>query len=139
MKKMLAGLTMAGIYCLAPTAYSEVKVTKIVVNQVQPTPESTNIRVDMFNTSRVGEKIDTVELQARATGSDDWKTVKVWTRPMRVEGRQRLALDFLPGADGSLDPILTNAHFEVRALVNYGNETKVSAIKSYDALEAAGR
>ena len=121
-------------------ASAEVSVDSILINQTTQTEEGTNIRINLINDGPYGEKIEKVVLQARENDETDWKTLKTWTRTMHLNGHRKLALDFMPLAEGFLNPALTRPHYEVRALVTVKGNTVASASQARDVIDtAAGR
>lgn len=112
---VLLGLGLVG------AAHCDVKVESVVISQSAPNPRGTNIRVNMLNDGITTDVAQHVELQARAAQTAEWKTVKTWNVHTKVASGNRLSLDYLPGADGFMDPALTSPTFEVRALVTGRN------------------
>lgn len=115
MKKLFCAATMLA---LMGAASADVTIDEILVNQAGPTPERTNIRVNMHNDGITLARPTAVILQARANGSDAWQTVKTWTQiPLQMQAGKRLALDYLPSINDTLPSALTQPQYQLRAIV----------------------
>ncbi|MBS2035038.1 hypothetical protein JST97_08615 [bacterium] len=112
----LAGLAAAFVGLGLPAA-ADLRVDNIVVNQSAPTPEGTNIRVNLTNDGVMRERPNLVELQARYDSSDQWHTIKSWNWEQNVAPGDRLALDYLPAQGEALDTTLQQQTYELRAVV----------------------
>lgn len=117
-KKMicLSGLAAAFLGLGLP-ASADLRVDNIVVNQSAPTPEGTNIRVNLTNDGMMKQRPSLVELQARDDSTTEWHTVKSWNWDKTVAPGDRLALDFLPAQGEALDMTLQQPTYELRAVV----------------------
>lgn len=122
----LTALALAG--SLFSPAFAEVVIRDIVINQSAPTPENTNIRVNLQNTGRRLEKPTHVELQVRSDDGAPWQTVKTWRNHLTMLSGKRLALDYLPAMGTNLHPSLQQQNFQVRALV-HGLSTNVAMLE----------
>lgn len=120
---MKKALCAAAVLALMGSASAEVVIEQIFVNQSAPTPEGTNIRVNMHNNGSMVVKPSNVILQARAAGSDQWETIKTWNHPMTLLSGKRMALDYLPSINDALPPALQNSQYQLRAVVHgHGGE-----------------
>lgn len=117
-KKILCATTLtAAIFGLGLPASADIRVDNIVVNQSAPTPEGTNIRVNLINDGDLKQRPSMVELQARDNVASEWHTVKSWDWDKSMLPGDRLALDFLPARGEALDMTLMQPTYELRARV----------------------
>ncbi len=117
-KKFLFATTLtAAVLGLGLPASADIRVDNIVVNQSAPTPEGTNIRVNLVNDGDLRQRPSLVELQARDNASQAWHTVKSWDWDQSVAPGDKLALDYLPARGESLDSTLQQPRYELRAVV----------------------
>ncbi|MBX3167498.1 MAG: hypothetical protein KF760_08795 [Candidatus Eremiobacteraeota bacterium] len=117
-KKILCATTLtATVLGLGLPASADIRVDNIVVNQTAPTPEGTNIRVNLMNDGSLRQRPSVVELQARDNASQAWHTVKSWNWDKNIAPGDRLALDFLPARGEVLDSSLQQPTYELRAVV----------------------
>ena len=117
-KKVLCVTTLAAaVFGLGLPASADIRVDNIVVNQSAPTPEGTNIRVNLINDGAMKQRPSVVELQARDSVASEWHTVKSWDWDKSMLPGDRLALDFLPARGEALDQTLMQPAYELRALV----------------------
>jgi len=117
-KKVLCATTLAAaIFGLGLPAAADIRVDNIVVNQSAPTPEGTNIRVNLINDGEMKQRPSLIELQARDSVASEWHTVKTWDWDKTVLPGDRLALDFLPARGEALDMTLQQPTYELRARV----------------------
>ncbi|ODT70411.1 hypothetical protein ABS71_08525 [bacterium SCN 62-11] len=68
----------AAVAALALPALAEVQVKDILINQVSPKAESTNIRVNLHNNGAAPARVSSVDLQVRANDGDSWQTIKTF-------------------------------------------------------------
>ena len=117
-KKIFCATTLAAaVFGLSSPASADIRVDNIVVNQSAPTPEGTNIRVNLINDGEMKQRPSTVELQARNDDDSEWHTVKSWDWDKSVLPGDRLALDYLPARGEALDSTLMQPTYELRARV----------------------
>lgn len=117
-KKMICVSGLAAAFCgLALPASADLRVDNILVNQSAPTPEGTNIRVNLTNDGMLKQRPSLVELQAREDSTAEWHTIKSWNWDKTVAPGDRLALDFLPAQGELLDRTLQQPTYELRAVV----------------------
>ena len=117
-KKVLYATTLAAAgFALGLPASADIRVDNIVVNQSSPTPEGTNIRVNLINDGSLKQRPSLVELQARDSAAAQWHTVKSWDWNKTVAPGDRLALDYLPARGEFLDGSLMQPSYELRAVV----------------------
>ncbi|MBN9414394.1 hypothetical protein ABS71_19715 [bacterium SCN 62-11] len=117
-KKILCVTSLtAAVLGLGLPASADIRVDSIVVNQSAPTPEGTNIRVNLMNDGSLRQRPSVVELQARDNATQTWHTVKSWNWDKNVAPGDKLALDFLPARDEALDTSLQQPTYELRAVV----------------------
>jgi hypothetical protein len=117
-KNFLFGTALLGaVLGLGLPASADLRVQEIVVNQSAPTPEGTNIRVNLMNDGSMKQRPSVVELQARDDSTAAWHTVKSWNWDKTVSPGDRLALDFLPARGEALDLTLQQPSYELRAVV----------------------
>lgn len=117
-KKLLCATTLtAAVLGLGLPASADIRVDSIVVNQSAPTPEGTNIRVNLMNDGSMRQRPSVVELQARDNAAQAWHTVKSWNWDKTVAPGDKLALDFLPIRGEALDTTLQQPTYELRAVV----------------------
>lgn len=114
---MKKALCAAAVLALMGSASAEVVIEQIFVNQSAPTPEGTNIRVNMHNNGMSVVKPSNVILQARMTGTDQWETIKTWNHPMTLLSGKRMALDYLPSINDGLPTALQGSQYQLRAVV----------------------
>ncbi|MFN8607872.1 MAG: hypothetical protein U0931_10090 [Vulcanimicrobiota bacterium] len=118
LNKMFWATTLgAAIMVLGLPAAADLRVDNIVVNQSAPTPEGTNIRVNLTNDGSMKQRPSLVELQARDDSMTEWHTVKSWNWDKTVAPGDRLALDYLPARGEALDMTLQQPTYELRAVV----------------------
>ncbi len=117
---IIPSLLVAIVGATAP-AFADVKIEQIVVNQSAPTPEGTNLRVNLYNDGGAVETPRMVELQVREDADTPWRVVKVWEltdSQSRMMPGGRLALDYFPAPMQSMDSALEGDHYELKAIVN---------------------
>lgn len=114
--------------CLLTPVGAEVVIRDIVINQSAPTPENTNIRVNLHNTGRRLERPSHVELQVRSDDGAGWQTIKTWKNHLTLLAGKRLSLDYLPAMGTQLHPSLQQPNFQVRAVV-HGLSTDVAMLE----------
>ena len=118
MKKILSAAALLAAFGLGLPAHADVRVESILVNQSAPTPEGTNVRVNLFNEGVLTERPSTVELHVRENPNSEWRTVKVWNWDRNLASGERLSLDYLPAQGQPLHSALTLSQYELRAVVN---------------------
>ena len=117
-KKIFCATTLvAAVLGAGLPASADIRVDNIVVNQTAPTPEGTNIRVNLMNDGSMRQRPSVVELQARDNASMTWHTVKSWNWDKNMAPGDRLALDYLPARGEALDMSLQQPTYELRAVV----------------------
>ena len=125
----------AALAALALPALADVNVDEILINQVSPKAESTNIRVNLSNPGAQPARISSVDLQVRANDSDSWQTIKTFDNRnfLKIMPNKRLALDYLPARGEAVNPIILQPEFQVRATVNGPGMVMTSAERPYTA------
>ena len=125
----------AALAALALPALADVNVDEILINQVSPKAESTNIRVNLSNPGAQPARISSVDLQVRANDSDSWQTIKTFDNRnfLKIMPNKRLALDYLPARGEAVNPTILQPEFQVRALVNGPGMVMTSAERPYTA------
>ncbi len=125
----------AAVAALALPALAEVQVKDILINQVSPKAESTNIRVNLHNNGHKAVRVSSVQLQVRATDGDSWQTIKSFNNKnyLKIMPYKNLALDYLPARGESVHPTILQPEFQVRAVVNGGGMVLTSAERPYSA------
>jgi len=131
MKKFL--LLGAALAALTFPAMAEIQVKGILINQAAPKAEATNIRVNLANTGDQTVKVSSVQLQVRNSDSESWQTVKTFKNHLTMLAHKRMALDYLPARGESVNPILLQPEFQVRAVVNGYGTTLASSERPYVA------
>lgn len=111
------------------------RVDDILINQVSPKAESTNIRVNLFNNGAQAARVSSVDLQVRANDGDNWQTIKTFDHKnyLKIMPHKRLALDYLPARGESVNPTILQPEFQVRAVVNGPGMVMTSAERPYTA------
>ena len=125
----------AALAALALPALADVNVDEILINQVSPKAESTNIRVNLSNPGAQAARISSVDLQVRSNDSDSWQTIKTFDNRnyLKIMPHKRLALDYLPARGEAVNPIILQPEFQVRAMVNGPGMVMTSAERPYTA------
>ena len=125
----------AAVAALALPALAEVQVKEILINQVSPKAESTNIRVNLANTGNQAARVSSVDLQVRSSDSDSWQTIKTFDNKnyLKIMPHKRLALDYLPARGVAVNPTILQPDFQVRAVVNGPGMVMTSAERPYTA------
>jgi len=123
----------AALAALTFPAMAEVQVKGILINQAAPKAESTNVRINLYNNANQAAKISSVQLQVRNNDGESWQTVKTFKNHMTMLAHKRRALDYLPARGESVNPILLQPEFQVRAVVNGYGTTLASAERPYVA------
>ncbi len=125
----------AAVAALALPALAEVQVKEILINQVSPKAESTNIRVNLANTGNQAARVSSVDLQVRSSDSDSWQTIKTFDNKnyLKIMPHKRLALDYLPARGEAVNPTILQPEFQVRAVVNGPGMVMTSAERPYTA------
>lgn len=117
-KNFICATTLLGaVLCMGTPASADLRVDNIFVNQSAPTPEGTNIRVNLMNDGAMKQRPSVVELQARDDSTAEWHTIKSWNWDKTVSPGDRLALDYLPAQGEPLDMTLQQQSYELRAVV----------------------
>jgi hypothetical protein len=118
-RKSFFAVTLAIAVGLGLPAVADVRVEQIVVNQSAPTPEGTNLRVNLLNDGSISENPQLVELQVRENADASWRGIKVWElseSQSRMQPGGRLALDYFPAQ--AMDSALEGDYYELRAVVS---------------------
>lgn len=123
----------AALAALTLPAMAEVQVKGILINQAAPKAEATNVRVNLYNNGNRATKVSSVLLQVRANDAERWQTVKTFKNNLTMLARTRMALDYLPARGESVNPILLQPEFLVRAVVTGYGTTLASAERPYVA------
>lgn len=126
----------AAVAALALPALADVQVKDILINQVSPKAESTNIRVNLHNNGVTPARISSVDLQVRAHDGESWQTIKSFDNKnyLKIMPHKNLALDYLPARGESVNPTILQPEFQVRALVNGPGMVMTSAERPYSAV-----
>ena len=133
MKKFL--VLGAALAALTLPALAEVQVKEILINQVSPKAESTNIRVNLHNMGTQPARISSVDLQVRSNEGDSWQTIKSFNNRnyLKIMPHKNLALDYLPARGESVNLTILQPEFQVRAVVNGPGAVLTSAERPYTA------
>lgn len=117
---------------LALPSAAELHVENLVVNQSGPSPQRTNIRVNLLNDGADLAKPDRVELKARENPGTAWRTVKTWSGTHYIEAGDRRSFDYLPTPGEGLDPALSQPTYELQVVVSGKSGPMTSFEYHYD-------